>query len=74
MVVYIMPMWEDFHGYQIIKDSKFTKFSKVLHKKKHFYEHCGNRKIVAMMSILFVLDSYIDDKDYSNIATPMILN
>lgn len=73
MVVYVMPLWEDFHGYQIIKDSKFTKFSKVLHKKKHFYEHSGNRKIVAMNSIIFVLDSYTDDYDYSDIANPMIL-
>jgi hypothetical protein len=73
MVVYILPWWTDFGGYIKIQNSKFLKHVQHMEKKKHFYEHMGDKKIVNSKSTLFVLDTYEEKKDYSNIAAPMML-
>ena len=73
MVVYIMPSWTDFDGYTKIQNSKYLKHIQNLERKKHFYEHMGKRKVVNSRSTMFVLDTYADEKDYSDIASPMML-
>ena len=73
MVVYILPSWTDFEGYTRIQNSKFLKYTQHMEKKKHFYEHMGDRKIVNAKSKIFVLDTYEEKKDYTNIAAPMVL-
>lgn len=73
MVVYILPSWTDFDGYIKIQASKHLKHTHYLEKKNHFYEHMGSRKIVNSKSTIFVLDTYEKKKDYSDIATPMML-
>lgn len=73
MVVYIMPSWTDFEGYIKIQNSKFLKHTQNLEKKKHFYEHMGKRNIVNSKSTMFVLDTYNEETDYSDIAKPMML-
>lgn len=75
MVVYIMPVWEDFNGYQMIKNFPFMKKHVILGKRKHFYEHMGERKIVSVESAMFVIDTYenTNDDNYSDIASPMII-
>jgi hypothetical protein len=73
MVVYILPSWTDFDGYTKIQNSKFLKHVIYMEKKNHFYEHMGDKKIVNSKSTIFVLDTYEERKDYSNIAAPMIL-
>lgn len=73
MVVYILPSWTDFDGYIKIQNSKFLKHVIHMEKKNHFYEHMGDKKIVNSKSTIFVLDTYEERKDYSNIAAPMML-
>jgi hypothetical protein len=73
MVVYILPSWTDFDGYTKIQNSKFLKHHVHMEKKNHFYEHMGDKKIVNSKSTIFVLDTYEERKDYSNIAAPMML-
>jgi hypothetical protein len=73
MVVYILPSWTDFDEYIKIQNSKFLKHVQHMGKKNHFYEHMGNKKIVNTESTIFVLDTYKERKDYTNIAAPMML-
>lgn len=73
MVAYVIPVWEDFSGYQKILNSPYTRYIQIMDKKKHYYEHQGKRKIVSFRSAIFVLDSYDTEIDYTNIAVPMIL-
>jgi hypothetical protein len=73
MVVYILPSWTDFDGYIKIQNSKFLKYVQHMGKRNHFYEHMGNKKIVNSKSTIFVLDTYEERKDYTNIAAPMML-
>lgn len=73
MVVYILPSWTDFDGYTKIQNSKFLKHVQHMEKKKHFFEHMGDKIIVNSKNTIFVLDTYEERKDYSNIAAPMML-
>jgi hypothetical protein len=73
MIVYVLPTWIDFYGYINIQNSAFLKYTQQLEKGNHFYEHLGGRKIVNSRSTIFVLDTYDDIRDYSNIVKPMML-
>jgi hypothetical protein len=74
MVVYILPSWFDSDGYINIQKSMFLKHTQFMKKKKHYYEHLGERIVVNSRSTVFVLDTYTVAKDYSDIAGPMILD
>lgn len=57
-VFYIMPGWFDSNTYEILNQSKYTKYKKVLNKNKYFYEYEGKKIIARFNSVVFVLDNY----------------
>ena len=70
MIFFTMPYWTDCNAYKILM--KHAKYFKLLERYKHFYE--SNIRIISKFdSIVFILDSYKKDIDYTGICDKMII-
>ena len=73
MIYYIMPGWFDSEAYTLLNNYKNTKYMEILKEKTYFYEYGGKNIVGVFKSIVFVLDSYKEIVDYSNINDGMKL-
>jgi len=72
MIFFIMPNWTDSNAYQILNNYKDVKYKQKLSKRTYWYESTIN--IIAQFdSVVFILDSYTDNVDYSKICDKMLI-
>lgn len=72
LIFYIMPGWFDAKTYKLLHNFKHTKYEEILKPNQHFYEDISGKKIISIFnSIVFILDSYNYNINYSNINKKM---